>query len=203
MTRPLAFAFGLAASNLALAVALTASGGQGAPGEITSLAAASAGTLDERIQRGLEIAPVPLDLAGKDRDLVGLGSYIVNAQGGCNDCHTNPPFEPGGNPHLGQPERINASRYLAGGTAFGPFVSRNLTPRGAARLPAGLVFDEFRITMRTGADLKRRAPRVPSESRDILQVMPWPVYRHMRLVDLRAIYEYLRAIPPLPTTPAQ
>ena len=57
--------------------------------------------------------------------------------------------------------------------------------------------------MRTGADLRRRAPRVPTESRDILQVMPWPVYRHMRLVDLRAIYEYLRAIPSLPTTPPQ
>jgi hypothetical protein len=29
----------------------------------------------------------------------------------------------------------------------------------------------------------------------LLQVMPWPVYRNMTDRDLRAIYEYLRAIP--------
>ena len=32
-----------------------------------------------RIQKGLEIAPMPLNLKGQDRDLVGLGSYLVNA----------------------------------------------------------------------------------------------------------------------------
>ena len=42
---------------------------------------------------------------------------------------------------------------------------------------------------------------MPSRSNDLLQVMPWPVYSHMRGTDLRAIYEYLRAIPSLPTTP--
>jgi hypothetical protein len=40
-----------------------------------------------RIQRGFEITPVPLNLGGKDRNLVGLGSYIVNTSG-CIDCHT-------------------------------------------------------------------------------------------------------------------
>ncbi len=34
---------------------------------------------ESRIQRGLEIAPVSLNLEGKNRALVGLGSYIVNA----------------------------------------------------------------------------------------------------------------------------
>ena len=34
-----------------------------------------------KIQRGFEIAPVPLNLNGKDRRLVGLGSYIVNGVG--------------------------------------------------------------------------------------------------------------------------
>lgn len=187
MKRPLAFVLCFAFLSLVLALSAVVS-------------AQSTGTFQERIARGFEIAPVPLNLDGKDRDLVGLGSYIVNAQGGCNDCHTNPPYAEGGNPFLGQPEQINAARYLAGGTAFGPFISRNLTPR-ANGLPAGLEFDEFRITLRTGADLKRRAPRVPSEARDILQVMPWPVFGHMRLVDLRAVYEYLRAIPSLPSTP--
>ena len=55
--------------------------------------------------------------------LAGLGSYIVNAQGGCNDCHTNPSYAPGGDPFAGEPERINAAGYMAGGREFGPFIS--------------------------------------------------------------------------------
>src|ERR1700741_5406035 len=50
------------------------------------------------VQIGFSIAPVKLDLKGKDPLLVGLGSYIVNAQGGCNDCHTCPSYAPGHNP---------------------------------------------------------------------------------------------------------
>ena len=42
---------------------------------------------DPRIEQGFDIAPVPLNLEGKDRELVGLGSYLVNAVAGCNDCH--------------------------------------------------------------------------------------------------------------------
>jgi hypothetical protein len=42
------------------------------------------------IARGAEIAPVPLDMKGLNPALVREGSYIVNAQGGCNDCHTAP-----------------------------------------------------------------------------------------------------------------
>jgi hypothetical protein len=38
---------------------------------------------ESKIKRGFEIAPVPLNLDGKNRALVGLGSYIVNAQGDC------------------------------------------------------------------------------------------------------------------------
>ena len=43
-----------------------------------------------RIEVGFKIAPVPLHFNHKNWELVGLGSYILNAQGGCNDCHTNP-----------------------------------------------------------------------------------------------------------------
>src|SRR5713226_1088773 len=61
---------------------------------------------ESEIQQGFEIAPVPLNLDGKDRALVGLGSYIVNGQGDCNGCHSAGPateFLPGGNPYFGQP----------------------------------------------------------------------------------------------------
>ena len=146
------------------------------------------------INKGLAIAPVPLNLNGKNNNLVGLGSYIVNAQAGCNDCHTNPPYTPGRDPFLGQPTRINKEHYLAGGTEFGPFVSRNLTPDENG-LPAGLTLHQFIQVMRRGTDLKHIPPHVPSEEKDLLQVMPWPVYRNMSDRDIRSIYEYLRAIP--------
>jgi hypothetical protein len=142
----------------------------------------------ERIERGFQIAPVPLDLSHKDPDLVGLGSYLVNAVGGCNDCHTNPNFAPGGNPFMGQPKKINATNYLGGGMAFGPFISRNLTPENG--LPAGHTYKEFRQILRKGTDFDN-----PGQ---LLQVMPWPGYQEMSDHDIRAIYEYLRAIPPAP-----
>jgi hypothetical protein len=159
-----------------------------------------------RIARGFQIAPVPLNLEGKNLALVGLGSYLVNAVGGCNDCHTNPPYADGGDPFLGQPKQVNAARYLAGGTPFGPPgdpntpVSRNLTPR-ANGLPANLTWAQFRQVLRTGADLKHRPPFVPSAENDLLQVMPWPVFQDMTERDLQAIYEYLRSIPSLPSNP--
>jgi hypothetical protein len=46
---------------------------------------------DAKVRRGLEIAPVPLNLAGKNPSLVGLGSYIVNSQADCNGCHNAGP----------------------------------------------------------------------------------------------------------------
>ena len=146
---------------------------------------------------GYRIAPVPLNLRGKtlrERALIGLGSYIVNAQGGCNDCHTNPSYAQGGNPFLSEPERINADEYLSGGTPFGPFISRNLTPCQAGK-PAGLTFDEFLTVMRTGKDFKdAQIPSLPQPT-PILQVMPWPVYGKMTTCDLRSVYEFLKAIP--------
>jgi hypothetical protein len=141
---------------------------------------------------GLSLAPVTLNLETKNLLLVGLGSYIVNAQGGCNDCHTNPPYAPGGDPFQGEPEQINAAAYLAGGQAFGQFTSRNLTPCEDEK-PAGLTFEEFVQVIRTGVDLKDGQSGPPDTP--ILQVMPWPVYSKMSDCDLQAIYEFLRAIP--------
>ena len=146
---------------------------------------------EAKVRRGFAIAPVPLNLHRKNRELVGLGSYIVNAQGACNDRHTNPPYAPGGDPYQGQPKRINAAGYLGGGASFGPFLSRNLTPDKSGRPIGGDTFAEFVQIMRTGIDLDHAHPAMGP----LLQVMPWPVYQSMTDRDLRAIYEYLSAIP--------
>jgi hypothetical protein len=149
------------------------------------------GEEDSRVKRGFAIAPVPLDLTYKNPGFVGLGSYLVNAVGGCNDCHTHPSYAPGGDPFLGQPKQINTAEYLAGGRQFGPFTSRNITP-DVSGLPAGLTYQEFLNVLRTGHD--------PDTGR-LLQVMPWPVFQNMLDGDIRAIYEFLRAIPSLPNNP--
>lgn len=148
---------------------------------------------DSHIQRGFEIAPVPLNLEGKNRALIGLGSYIVNGQGICSDCHTQPAFEPGGNPFLGQPEQINTEHYLAGGRRFlgGTIISRNITPDPETGLPAGLTFEQFVEVMRTGRDFDNLHPQISP----LLQVMTWPYFAKMTDRDLSAIYEYLSAIP--------
>jgi hypothetical protein len=146
---------------------------------------------DSRVKRGFVIAPVPLDLRAKNQALVGLGSYIVNAQGSCNDCHTAPSYAKGGDPFLGQFPVVNVAGYLAGGRPFGPgIVSKNITPDAVYGRPAGLTFEEFETVLRTGRD--------PDNPSHILQVMPWPVLGKMTGHDIRAIYEYLRAIPSLP-----
>jgi hypothetical protein len=164
-----------------------------------------------KIQRGFEIAPVPLNLEHKNRALVGLGSYIVNAVGECNGCHSAGPqtqFAPGGNPYFGQPEVTNPTTYLGGGRDFGPYpspaspihiVSRNLTPDQTGLPIGGDSFEEFRHTIRTGIDPDLLHPVLPAPfDGTLLQIMPWPAYRNMTDRDLRAIYEYLSAIPCVP-----
>jgi hypothetical protein len=170
-----------------------------------------------KIQQGFRIAPVPLNLAGKNRDLVGLGSYLVNAVADCNACHgIGPPFLtaflPGHNPFQGQSKIINPATYLGGGRDFGPLVagsahiiSRNLTPDITGRPEGGRKLEDFLFIMKTGTDLDHLHPTCigapnagcvpPPYDGDLLQIMPWPSFQEMTDHDLRAIYEYLSAIP--------
>ena len=175
------------------------------------------------IKRGFAIAPVPLNLAGKNLALVGLGSYIVNAQSDCNGCHSAGPateFAPGGNPYFGQPTKINPATYLGGGRDFGPFpapgfphiISRNLTPDKTGMPEGGRPFSEFLQIIRTGVDPDHLHPTCsatvttnclpPPFNGDLLQIMPWPIYHNMTDHDLRAIYEYLSSIPCISGPPA-
>jgi hypothetical protein len=145
--------------------------------------------LSEEARIGLRIAPVPLDLKGKNHELVGLGSYILNAQGGCNDCHNNgTQYLTGGNPFLGQIKQINTAGYLVGGAVVFGVTAPNLRPELGTTppLPAGRTYRQFAEEMRTGID--------PDDGH-ILQVMPWPDFQDMTGQDLRAIYEYLSALP--------
>ena len=179
---------------------------------------------DSRVKRGFEIAPVPLKLEGKNRSLVGLGSYIVNAQADCNGCHSAGPqteFAPGGNPYFGQPTKINPATYLGGGRDFGGYpaptsplhiISRNLTPDKTGLPEGGHTFEEFVEIIRTGTDMDHLHPTCTGAPNancvpfpfdgSRLQIMPWPIYGNMTDHDLRAIYEYLSAVPCIEGPPA-
>ena len=174
-----------------------------------------------RIIKGFEIAPVTLNLAGKNMALVGLGSYIVNAQGDCNGCHSaGPPtqYTANGSPYQLVPpfsgtKQVNPATYLGGGRNFGPLIpgsasiiSRNLTPDKTGRPAGGLTWDQFLQILRTGVDLDNQHPQcaagtvtsscVPAPfNGSLLQVMSWPTYQNLSDYELRAVYEYLSAIP--------
>src|SRR5579862_5074063 len=137
-----------------------------------------------QIAIGLRIAPSFLKVEKKDRALIGLGSYIVNAQADCDGCHTsdpaneylgtnNPYFRPPNN----NPAKYNQATYLSGGNNFGPvgpgivqdptsplyagpglgpnIISRNLTPDHTGNPEGGHDLHSFMQIMRTGHDFDR------------------------------------------------
>lgn len=142
---------------------------------------------DSAVQIGFAIAPVNLNLSGKDPALVGKGSYLVNTRL-CNDCHRSPDltgptgiWAPGHNPFFGQPKIVNPNGYLGGGEQFhgvpgqGPdkvsplvIYARNLTP-GCNTAPCnnplpegGHTFAEFLTIFRTGHDFDSAHPPCPT-----------------------------------------
>jgi hypothetical protein len=182
---------------------------------------------ESKIQVGFAIAPVPLSLVGKNRELVGLGSYIVNAQADCNGCHSPGPgaqFTIPGNPYLLPPvfsgkKQVDPATYLGGGTDFGALipgsahiVSRNLTPDKTGRPVGGATLAEFRQVLKTGVDPDHLHPTCPGPPNEgcipfpfngaLLQIMPWATFQDMTDHDIDAIYEYLSAIPCIAGPPA-
>ena len=89
--------------------------------------------------------------------------------------------------------QINTDQFMTGGRQFGPFTSANITPDALGR-PAGLTLAQFITTLRTGHN-----PLDPPGI--LLRVMPWPSFGKKTDRDLRAIYEYLSAIPSKPENP--
>ncbi len=134
----------------------------------------------QMIATGLAIAPVSLRMAGKDSDMVGLGSYLVNVVADCNGCHSDPQtsYVGTGNPYFLTPPNgpflgkkiVDPNFYLGGNQNFGSLgpppspniISRNLTP-DAIGIAAGQAeghntLAQFLQIMKTGADLDHAHP---------------------------------------------
>ncbi|MBK7859712.1 MAG: cytochrome C [Archangiaceae bacterium] len=148
------------------------------------------------VLRGYAIQPLAQpDLSAQPpavQRLFGRGSYLVNAGGRCNECHTNPPRDP-------VMLKINTAAYLAGGMVFTPAtpalaeslrlkrsMSRNLS--GATQGYAASFID-FVGTLATGRDVTAAEPE------EVGWPMPVWALRHLTLLDLEAVYTYLRLVP--------
>ena len=108
------------------------------------------------------------------------GEYLANHVAGCVGCHTRRSRTGGykGARFSGgyrMADEIDASREL---------VTPNLTPDPETGSVARWTEDEFVARFRAG----RRMPGSP---------MPWASYAIMKDADLRAIYRYLMAVPPV------
>jgi Cytochrome c len=143
-----------------------------------------------------------------DAEAVARGRYLV-AITACNDCHTPLKMGPNGpEPDMarmlsGHPEGMTLPpppaasgpwiwSGLGTNTAFaGPWgisYSANLTPDEATGLGIWTE-DMFVKAMRTGKHF--------GQSRPILPPMPWPWIAQMTDDDLKAVYAYLRTVPPV------
>jgi hypothetical protein len=167
---------------------------QGAPNTARLLAGDfSTNGEEELIAIGFQIAPVPLNLKGKDPALVGLGSFLVNAVADCNGCHTAglPPnlnYAAGGNPYFNQKAVVDPTVYLSGGMNFGPvgtptgplmyagpnIIARNLTPDNTGRAEGGNTLARFKRIMRHGTDFDHIHPTCTAEQMAQIEVTTNP-----------------------------
>jgi mono/diheme cytochrome c family protein len=149
------------------------------------------------------------DDAPKSNVSAERGRYIVNAFG-CADCHTplvlGPSgLEPDASMQLaGHPQTlvmppapelppgpwttVVAGTNTAWSGPWGVSFTANLTPDPETGLGRWTEQD-FVTTLRTGRHLGR--------GREILPPMPWPMIRNLNDDDLKSVFAYLRALPPI------
>jgi hypothetical protein len=140
---------------------------------------------------------------------VQRGQYLVTTSL-CHDCHTplvNGPDGPApdtkralsGHPQeiaVRQPASVQepwvgamTATLTAWSGPWGVSFSANLTPDPETGVLRDFTEDQFVQTLRTGRHL--------GQGRQILPPMPWPLIGQMTDDDLKAIYAYLKQIPPV------
>jgi mono/diheme cytochrome c family protein len=144
-------------------------------------------------------------------DLIKRGNYLMITSG-CHDCHTPKKFGPhgemaldssrllSGHPSEQPPPPVNVSSLQPGQwmtmtddltTFVGPWgmsYTANLTPDSTSGIGTWTE-DQFMSTIRNGKHLGNGRPIMPP--------MPWEFIRQMNDDDLKAIYAFLRSLPPI------
>lgn len=153
-------------------------------------------------------APPARATPGVDPALAERGRYLVTVLA-CSDCHTPLKMgEHGPEPDMsrflaGHPEELvmppapapqgpwivsSSDTVTAWAGPWGTSFTANLTPDEDTGL--GLwSYENFRDTLRTGRHLGR--------GREVLPPMPITWFRHLTDDDIRAMYSYLRTLPPV------
>ena len=150
--------------------------------------------------------------APSEAELVARGGYLVTI-GGCNDCHTpkimtahgldfdstrllsgHPANEPA--PKVLDLDRVKTGEVLvfnggftSGAGPWGTSFSANLTPDDTGT--GNWTFDQFKKAIREGKS------KGMDGTRPLLPPMPWFNYAKMSDDDLRAVFAYLRSLPPI------
>ncbi|HYH13936.1 MAG TPA: cytochrome c [Flavisolibacter sp.] len=126
---------------------------------------------------------VPVQTDVKEDATIEYGRYMVMAVANCNECHTK--RDEIGN-YVGQP--------MAGGSPFVEEGKATLTPPNLTPHPSGRIYEwseqNFIERFRTG--------RIIAHSH-----MPWESYKRMSDTELKAIYRYLKSLPPTPSEVAK
>ena len=157
----------------------------------------------------MSVSPSRADAAAPTGTPVERGRYLVTIMG-CNDCHTPWKGTPrGAEPDMtlmlsGHPEQVRMTTPPdLGDGPWGAVVSRtntawagpwgvsftaNLTPDPETGLGKWTA-ETFITALRTG--------RHEGQGRPILPPMPYPMIRQASDEDLRAIFAYLKSIPPI------
>ena len=144
-------------------------------------------------------------------ELVARGQYLVTI-GNCNDCHSPKRYDTGApvpdpalllsghqagteiaelpqnHPNAGGWTFLGNAHFTAWASPWGIAFAANLTPDSATGLGTWTE-DDFIKTLRSG--------KHKGSDRMILPPMPWQFIGKMSDQDLKAIYAYLRSLPPV------
>jgi hypothetical protein len=153
----------------------------------------------------------PTGGAQRAQSPVDRGNYLVSV-GVCDDCHSPKIFKATGpepdmtrrlSGHVASekampvpadliaPDKWGAlanNNFTAWAGPWGVSYARNLTPDMATGL-GSWTEDMFIKTIRNG--------KHQGEGRDLLPPMPWPHYKEMTDDDLKAVFAFLRSLPPI------
>lgn len=155
--------------------------------------------------------PTNKDVASRakltETDLITRGKYLTTI-GGCNDCHSPKVIAPGGiEPDTtrlmsGHPQDeilnpiIKTQDWLVFNNNFTAFVgpwgisyAANLTPDDTGI--RHWKFEQFETAIRKGKS------KGLINNRSLLPPMPWQMYQHLTDDDLRAVFTYLKSLPPV------
>ena len=141
-------------------------------------------TLTGRLVLGVLLTPEgpagPLRASSPAGATAERGEYLANNVAACVSCHTD--RGPGGD--LVGPRFAGGQRMEFAGGSSRVLVTPNLTPDPQTGRVATWSEDRFVSRFRLGTQIPET-------------IMPWGAYRRMTDDDLRAVYRYLRTLPPV------